>query len=340
MPQFTRHFFDDEKCVKSLSAVSSQSAVEKLQSKDKQFVLASHKADLWRYADMYEHGGVYLDMKIAVLQPLHGLLLEKQGELLEMMIEKGQGQVQPESKGQAHAQERPSKPECLPFFLAAIGASGDHIFQGTIVCPKRHPLMVEALLDASLTDKDQMKGKGQYLKFCKYLYGLIEKSSETGTVQPGWNNCGRFGWVYLLKEKKQKRDTAFLVTKTKRNVMGTFWKMLQRIRSNGLQRDAGAGTMAFKVIQEPLCGFCKWQKKPRKQPRLSWWKIQMKELQQASAAVLKIPNIKRTGFESLLILLCKCIDYKRSLDDLVRCIQGVSVSEWYCLHYDNLFCVS
>ena len=99
MPQFTRHFFDDEKCVKSLSAVSSQSAVEKLQSKDKQFVLASHKADLWRYADMYEHGGVYLDMKIAVLQPLHGLLLEKQGELLEMMIEKGQGQVQPESKG-------------------------------------------------------------------------------------------------------------------------------------------------------------------------------------------------------------------------------------------------
>ena len=110
MPQFTRHFFDDEKCVKSLSAISSQSAVEKLQSKDKQFALAAHKADLWRYADMYEHGGVYLDMKIAVLQPLHGLLLEKQEKLLEMMIEKGQGQVQAESKGQAHAQERPSKP--------------------------------------------------------------------------------------------------------------------------------------------------------------------------------------------------------------------------------------
>ena len=156
---------------------------------------------------MYEHGGVYLDMKIAVLEPLHGLLLEKQQELLDMMIEKGQGQVQAESsKRQAHAQDRPSKPEYLPFFLAAIGASNDHIFQGTIVCPKRHPLMVEALLDASVTDKDQMKGKGQYFKFCKYLYGLIEKSSETGTVAPGWNNCGRFGWVYLLMEKK-KRET-------------------------------------------------------------------------------------------------------------------------------------
>ena len=63
-------------------------------------------------------------------------------------------------------------------------------------------------------------------------------------------------WMGVFIEgKKQKRDTAFLVTKTKRNVMGTFLKMLQRIRSNGLQRDAGAGTMAFKVIQEPLCGF-------------------------------------------------------------------------------------
>ena len=166
---------------------------------------------------MYEHGGVYLDMKIAVLQPLHGLLLEKQDELAERIkgqaqaserMETEQDQVQAESsKGQAHAQERPSKPECLPFFLAAIGANDDHIFQGAIVCPKRHPLMMEALLDASLTDKDQMKNS--YLKFCKYLYTLIKTSSgleEKEKVQPGWSYCGRFGWVYLLTEKKSRKS--------------------------------------------------------------------------------------------------------------------------------------
>ena len=213
MPQFTRDFCDDEGCLRTLSAISSQSAVEKLTDPDKQFSHPSHKADLWRYADMYEHGGVYLDMKIAVLQPLHPLLLEKQRELAERIkgqaqaserMETEQDQVQAESsKGQAHAQERPSKPELLPFFLAAIGANNDHIFQGTIVCTKRRPLMAEALVDASITTQDEMKRS--YLKFCKYLYGLIKKSSLTKDeekLQPGWISCGRFGWVYLLKEIK------------------------------------------------------------------------------------------------------------------------------------------
>ena len=57
----------------------------------------------------------------------------------------------------------------------------------------------------------------------------------------------------FIDGKKEKRNSAFLVLKTKRNVMGTFLKMQKT--SDGLQRDAGAGTMAFKVIQEPLCGF-------------------------------------------------------------------------------------
>ena len=152
-----------------------------------------------------------MDMKIAVLQPLHPLLLEKQRELAERIkgqaqpserMETEQDQVQAESsKGQAHAQEKPSKPELLPFFLAAIGANNDHIFQGTIVCTKRHPLMAEALVDASITNEDEMKRS--YLKFCRYLYGLIRRSSGLGEkekVQPGWSYCGRFGWVYLLKE--------------------------------------------------------------------------------------------------------------------------------------------
>ena len=121
--------------------------------------------------------------------------------------------------------------------------------------------MVEALLDASLTDKDQMKGKGQYLKFCKYLYGLIEKSSETGTVQPGWNNCGRFGWVYLLKEKKTKERHCFPRYEDKAKCDGHFLEDAAKDSkqwfatrcwgwNHGFQGDPGATVRFLQVAEE------------------------------------------------------------------------------------------
>ena len=123
---------------------------------------------------MYENGGVYLDMKIAVLKPLHALLLEKQLELMAIIKERSQSQAPAQgSDGQANASE--------PFFLAAIGAKKDHIFQGCLVCSKRHPLMMEALVDASRSVQAQFKGN--YLKFCKFLYQLIRLNSETQTAE-------------------------------------------------------------------------------------------------------------------------------------------------------------
>ena len=241
--------------MQSLAAVASQSAVEKMAKGEHEFVAPSHKADLWRYSDMYENGGVYLDMKIAVLKPLHALLIEKQKELMEIIQNKSKGQAQAQgSDGQATASENFNE----PFFLAAIGQRKDRIFQGCLACSKRHPLMMEALVDTSLTTRAQ--AKASYLKFCKY--STCSKSSlsilRTNKCNVDGTTVVALDGSICCKKQKQMKNIVIQKRKTKSNVMGTILKILQRIQKrqcHGLQRGAGAGIMASEVMRKLCSGF-------------------------------------------------------------------------------------
>ena len=98
-----------------------------------------------------------------------------------------------------------------PFFVTALGPGencGGYIFQGLLITPPFHPLMAEALVDASFADAGVMNVKRNYLAFCKFLFGLL--SAECGRdPAPGWHESERFGHILLLKEERsrQKRRT-------------------------------------------------------------------------------------------------------------------------------------
>jgi len=61
-----RIVFDDDDCIKFLKENYDESYVNKF----KYFKQGAHKADLFRYAWLYKHGGIYCDIKTVCIKPL------------------------------------------------------------------------------------------------------------------------------------------------------------------------------------------------------------------------------------------------------------------------------
>ena len=171
MSGFTRTLFQDSACRDFLGRTSGASGVQCWDT----FQKAAHRADAFRYAAMFSLGGIYLDIKILVLQDLQNLLVKKQRELDCMT-----GGVN------------------TPFFLSAIGRACDHVFQGCLVLPRYHPLIAHCLVDALLTRQDMLQRC--YMCFCRFLFKRLKQAAGKDPT-PGWQSCGEFGWVFLLQAR-------------------------------------------------------------------------------------------------------------------------------------------
>ena len=124
MPEMTRTFCDDEDIRQTLLDHAGK------YSKDLYNVLQSpaHRADLFRYVYLYEHGGLYLDIK---------RLLRMQFDELRSCLAEGWGTAQ--SYAHSALGHCPSPPGQLPkdYMVMAIGNRGDHTADLAIHCSWR-----------------------------------------------------------------------------------------------------------------------------------------------------------------------------------------------------------
>ena len=104
------------------------------------FKANAHRADIFRYVEHYLRGGLYLDIKTALLEPL------------ERIQERIVAEFKADKSLIAHAANLYGwDPDALAashppdYFMTAIGTRKDHIFQGILLGRPRHPLMLAAL---------------------------------------------------------------------------------------------------------------------------------------------------------------------------------------------------
>ena len=193
--EFDRTFVDDGQQYAEFCNFASTQSVNLF----REHVKPCHRADVWRYLHMYRRGGVYLDFKCGLLQPLWRWLLELQNACVQHELGR-------QGRARAGAQ-------CPPFMVTSLGTF-KHVFQGLIICSPQCPLLARLLGEAMVTRRSELesKAKGQgYLAFCRQFYQTLKKGAQLNKLEPGWVDAGPYGWVYLLKEDKLVTDKALHV---------------------------------------------------------------------------------------------------------------------------------
>ena len=188
--QFKRYFYDDQACGDYLKDTFGPDVVNHISSYKK----GAHRADGFRYGLILKEGGLYLDIKIAMLDDFSLLLQE-----IDIT-----GELQGE-----------------PFILTAIGVAKDHIFQGILACSPRHPLMLAAWEHMKTVSQSDLKGN--YMLFCKELYRLLKVDLGVDELKPGLHHTHKYGTVYLLQEHRRRKQ----VTITDADGKGIFFSKLK-----------------------------------------------------------------------------------------------------------------
>ena len=164
------------------------------------FKANAHRADIFRYVDHYLRGGLYLDIKTALLEPLERI---QEGILAEFKADASLIAHAANLYGWDPAALAASGPP--DYFMTAIGEGKDHIFQGILLGRPRHPLMLAALhhcFGPTLVDQQDLSGF-RYMAFCEELFRVIKADRYQGAGTPlkaGWVLGFGLGPIYLLQE--------------------------------------------------------------------------------------------------------------------------------------------
>lgn len=145
-PTFERRLYDDADAVLFLKTYFQPVVLECFQKMRK----GPHKADLLRYALLYVYGGVYMDIKTELIQPLS-----------------------------LHS----FPPGRITTVIAKDGAS---MYQGIIGAPPRHPLFLELLEFMLKTTRGSRRGPNffQYHMFTRDFFGRVQQDLADG-AKPG-----------------------------------------------------------------------------------------------------------------------------------------------------------
>ena len=244
-PNIPREFFDDAKQVeimKELSGMVGHCLYHSLTN-------AAHRADVWRYTEHWLRGGMYIDIKtrfVVTYRTLISCIMNEWTSTLSRQAQHKYGWINPAT----------GPPD---YFLTAIGAKKDHIFQGILLGRRRHPLMTSALHHCLANDFVRREHTPSYMTFCKVLFQVIKDDlglASTDLLTPGWHLCPRLGPIYLLQEEMStelrqngpyRNDGHFFTTKTGKRVALTRcwqwrhgWKNdpgTQQAQENGILRN-------------------------------------------------------------------------------------------------------
>ena len=175
--EFDRTFVDDGQQYAEFCNFASTQSVNLF----REYIKPCHRADVWRYLHMYRRGGVCLDFKCGLLQPLWRWLLELENACVQHELGR---------QGEARAGA-----QCPPFMVTSLGTfNHEYVFQGLIICSPRTPLLARVLGEAMVTRQSELaskaKGKG-YLTFCRQFYQTLKKGARLNKLEPGWVDAGQ-----------------------------------------------------------------------------------------------------------------------------------------------------
>ena len=142
-PEFKREFYDDSSIKNFLLEYFDGKVLDAFNN----LKLGAHKADLFRYAVLYIKGGVYLDIKTQLIQPLKPLLKTNT-------------------------------------ISTVISRKPKEIYQGIIITPPRQPIFL-ALMAAILQSGPSPPYNLFILDFMKYILADTFSSSMKEGGQPG-----------------------------------------------------------------------------------------------------------------------------------------------------------
>lgn len=141
---FQRLVYDDHDCIKILESNFHPVVAATFRS----LQYGAHKADLFRYAIMYLYGGIYLDIKVELIEPLNKTFSQR----------------------------------CA--FYSVLSYTGQVIFQGILASPKNNPIFLSLMLEFVLVKKPIQ----DWLFSCAHMYSLIGRmtgyTSEDAPIPP------------------------------------------------------------------------------------------------------------------------------------------------------------
>ena len=166
-PEYKHIVYDDNDCIKFLTQFDktfNKSSEFNLVDRFNSYRKGAHKADLFRYCYLYQYGGVYLDIKTELIQPLSTLITQDNS------------------------------------LYTVIARNNCTIYQGIIASYPKHPILgnlVNQCIGAShlflLID---------YGLFLKFFYTCIEDNIKSDSVlDPGIYQTYNIGNIHLFKEE-------------------------------------------------------------------------------------------------------------------------------------------
>ena len=126
--------FDDNECITFIKNNYNFSIVQAWYNLKNM----AHRADLWRYCILYMYGGLYLDIKIELLQDINKTIKDKN------------------------------------MLYTTISSSRESIFNGVIFTPPKNPIFLKLINHMSIHSKSNVI---QYTVFIDYFYKLVQKNS-------------------------------------------------------------------------------------------------------------------------------------------------------------------
>lgn len=148
-PEYTHKVYDDHDCVAFLKENFEPDVLHTFQTLNR----GPHKADLIRYCLLYTYGGVYLDIKTELTRPVRDIFVD------------------------------------TDTFYSVLSFAKDHIYQGILAAPPKHPLFLELIRFIVATGSPS-----DYHLFCKDLFQRIQR--DVGHIK-----LGRTKTYYLFEER-------------------------------------------------------------------------------------------------------------------------------------------
>ena len=187
---YTRFIFNDTECITFLKTYFHTNVVRTYHQLE-----GPHRADLFRYAILYIHGGIYIDIKTELLKPLQDIFTIHGNTLTTVP-----------TSSSTHSKNR-NRITYTVLSPAKITGSTEarSCFQGVLGTPKGNPLflrLIYHLVDATKPIID-------YLITTKHIYELISEATGRRTLIGGLNHAkdntttSTFDY-FLLEEKKRE----------------------------------------------------------------------------------------------------------------------------------------
>ena len=166
-PGYKHIIYDDEECIKFLNNFDKHYQLIKdykfkIVDRFKSYRKGAHKADLFRYCYLYQHGGIYLDIKTELIKPLDEVI-KKHNTL-----------------------------------YTVIASNKYTIYQGVIGVYPEHPIIGELINHC--VNINNFLLLTNYSLFLKFFYNCIMDEIKEDKVIPGKHDTYKDYKIYLFQE--------------------------------------------------------------------------------------------------------------------------------------------